>query len=154
MEMLDNYTGTSMLTNSGEIQFMENIVILNTDFAWTFPNISLYVFTNVLVLSVNLAVLLWVKVKERVLVDRMVTMDCISNILLLIMVSTALLWRLRSNNIVCAGVSFFRGYTLTLNRWETFKISGFQTDYDLKIFNKYFVVIYFDLTELTSRTKY
>ena len=114
--MVGNSTVTSMLTNLGEFYFMKNMVILNTNFPWNFLNISLYVFTNVLVLSVNLAVLLWVKVKERVLVDRMVTMDCISNIMLLIVVSTAFPWRIRSNNIVCAGVLFFRGCTLTLNR--------------------------------------
>jgi hypothetical protein len=116
--MAENITVVPFLTNLGEFQFLDNLVILNTDFPTNYLNISMFVVTIVLVLFVNLAVLLWVKVKDRVLVDKMVTMDCISNIMLLLMVFMAFPWRVRGNEIVCAGITFFRGFTLTLNRWE------------------------------------
>ena len=114
--MAENITDVILISKMGKMHFLGSSYILNQDFHINGINILIFVITVMLVLFINMAVLMWVKVKERVLVDNMITVDCISNLLLLVTVFMAFPWKFQGNLLVCAGATFFRGFTITLNR--------------------------------------
>ena len=65
-------------------------------------------------LIVNSAILLWTKVKERVLVDKMVTIDCVGNILMIGLLLLAFPIRIWKNSFVCGFFTFFRVYIVII----------------------------------------
>ena len=90
----------------------------NLNFPTNVATITCTALCILFVLVVNLCVLLWVKMKDRVLVDTMVTLDCITNLLVILVVMMAFPVRVYSNNFLCAGISFFRCMTVTMKRLE------------------------------------
>ena len=106
-----------MIALSGEpIAFTKDNLLVNQNFSHTSYNYSVVFTTGALVLIVNIVILLWMKVKERVLVDKMVTIDCIGNILMVGLLLIAYPIRIWNNSVLCGIFSCFRVYTVTLNR--------------------------------------
>ena len=99
------------------IQFLEDVVLINQNYPKSSFNIAMFSVTVTLVIVVNLMVLAWVKVKDRVLVDKMVTMDCVANIMMVGLLFLAFPCRVWSNSFLCAGIIFYRVFTITINRW-------------------------------------
>ena len=98
------------------IIFLKDILFVNQNFEHSFFNCLVISVSGAAVLMVNLAILLWIKVKERVLVDKMVTIDCVGNILMIGLFILAFPIRIWNNSFVCGLFTFFRVYTVTLNR--------------------------------------
>ena len=98
------------------IIFLKDILFVNQNFEHSFFNCLVISVSGAAVLMVNLAILLWIKVKERVLVDKMVTIDCVGNILMIVLLILAFPIRIWNNSFVCGLFTFFRVYTVTLNR--------------------------------------
>ena len=102
--------------NSEPIYFIEEIVLVNQNFPKTSFNMVIFFISVAAVLMVNLAVLMWVKVKDRVLVDKMVAIDCIANIMMVGLLLLAFPVRIWNNRYLCVGITFYRVFTVTLNR--------------------------------------
>ena len=98
------------------IIMLKDILFVNQNFENSFFNCLVILVTVAAVLIVNLAILLWIKVKERVLVDNMVTTDCVANILMVGFLLLAFPIRVWNNSFVCGIITCFRVYTITLNR--------------------------------------
>ena len=67
---------------------------------------------------VNCLVLAWIRVKERVLVDRMVLLDCAANLLCVVIVLCAFPVRVYRSGFVCIFLTFFRSYVVSIKRWD------------------------------------
>ena len=103
-----------------DLFFQEDVILVNRNFPSTLFNMIPFVVTNVTIFIVNLLVLLWLKIKENNLVDRMVALDCIANMAVVIVLFLAFPYRIWYSTYVCYGISFFRCFVLTMNRWETY----------------------------------
>jgi hypothetical protein len=105
------------LANSGQsIHFFEEVFIINQNFPKSNFIVILFGMTVVMVIFVNAVVLLWVKVKDKVLIDKMVTLDCVANILkagLLLLSFPVRIWK---NVWLCTVITFFRSFSFALNR--------------------------------------
>ena len=99
-----------------DLYFEEDAIVVNQNFPLTLFNLILFVTTNVTVFVVNLLVLLWLKIKENNLVDRMVALDCIANMAVVIVLFLAFPNRIWYSTYVCYGISFFRCFVLTMNK--------------------------------------
>ena len=62
--------------------------------------------------------LAWIRVKERVLVDRMVLLDCAANLLCVVIVLCAFPVRVYRSGFVCLFLTFFRSYVVSIKRWD------------------------------------
>ena len=102
-----------------DLYFTEDVIPVNTNFPLTLFNMVTFITTNVTVFVVNLLVLLWLKIKENNLVDRMVALDCIANMAVVIVLFLAFPYRIWYSTTICYGISFFRVFVLTLNRWDS-----------------------------------
>ena len=98
------------------VQFFENVWVINENFSRSALNISIFLLTVTMVIVVNTMVLVWVKVKDKVLIDMMVTMDCVSNILMVGLLLLAFPSRVWDNHLLCAGITFFRVFTATIDK--------------------------------------
>ena len=98
------------------LSFPEDPIRVNENFPFTLFNMIPFVTTNVTVFIVNLLVLLWLKIKENNLVDRMVALDCIANMAVVIVLFLAFPSRIWHYTSICYGISFFRCFVLTMNR--------------------------------------
>ena len=96
--------------------FKEDAIPVNQNFPLTLYNLIPFVTTNLTVFVVNLLVLLWLKIKENNLVDRMVALDCIANMAVVIVLFLAFPYRIWYSTYVCYGISFFRCFVLTMNK--------------------------------------
>ena len=98
------------------LYFQEDPIVVNENFPFTLLNMIPFVTTNVTVFIVNLLVLLWLKIKENNLVDRMVALDCITNMAVVIVLFLAFPYRIWHYTYICYFISFFRCFVLTINR--------------------------------------
>ena len=115
----NNLTNTKpiyLANNGASIHFFEDTVFINQNFPKSVVNITMFLITVTIVAVVNMMVLLWVKVKDRVLIDKMVTMDCVANIMMVGIFFLAFPCRVWSNRFLCAGITLFRVFTATINR--------------------------------------
>ena len=106
------------------LYFQEDPIIVNQNFPLTLFNLIPFVTTNLTVFVVNLLVLLWLKIKENNLVDRMVALDCITNMAVVIVLFLAFPYRIWHSTSVCYFISFFRCFVLTMNRWDRHPVVG------------------------------
>ena len=104
------------LANTGTIHFYKDVVLINQEFTKTVLHNSLFSITVIVVVMVNILVLLRVKLKDRVLIDKMVAMDCLANILMVGLLLLAFPVRIWGNSHLCAGITFYRAFTVSLNR--------------------------------------
>ena len=65
--------------NVETVNFLEDSVEINKNITKSWINITMFLVTGLLVIVVNMIVLLSVKVKDTVLIYRMVIIDCIKN---------------------------------------------------------------------------
>ena len=82
---LNNSTQIVIITMDyiGEtLYFVEETMLINKNFPITVLNLALFVSTVTIVILLNTLVLVWVKVKDKVLIDKMVTLDCVANIMM------------------------------------------------------------------------
>ena len=98
------------------LYFQEDPTPVNENFPFTLFNMITFVTTNVTVFIVNLLVLLWLKIKENNLVDRMVALDCLANMAVVIVLFLAFPYRIWHYTSICYFISFFRCFVLTMNR--------------------------------------
>ena len=99
------------------LYFQEDAILdVNNNFPFTLFNLITFVTTNVTVFIVNLLVLLWLKIKENNLVDRMVALDCVANMAVVIVLFLAFPYRIWHYTSICYFISFFRCFVLTMNR--------------------------------------
>ena len=89
------------------VQFFENVWVINENFSRSALNISIFLLTVTMVIVVNTMVLVWVKVKDKVLIDMMVTMYCVSNIMMVELLFLAFPRRVWENHLLRAGITFF-----------------------------------------------
>ena len=94
----------------------ENITYINQDFPLTRTNLAIFITNNLTVITVNVLVLIWLKLKERTLVDRMVLLDCLANIGMIGVMFLAFPVRVWGNTHLCLLITFFRCYVLVINR--------------------------------------
>ena len=99
-----------------DIYVLEDVIVINQNFPMSVLNMTLCATTVIVVLLVNVMVLVWVRVKDKVLIDKMVTMDCLANIMMVGLLLLAFPSRIWSNALLCTGITFFRSFTATLNR--------------------------------------
>ena len=70
-------------SNSTELNFSLDVgetVFVNSNWEMSLFNLVMFMTNNLTILVVNVVVLVWLKIKENTLVDRMVLLDCLSNI--------------------------------------------------------------------------
>ena len=79
-------------------------------------NLIVFLTNNLTILLVNIVVLVWLKIKENTLVDRMVLLDCLVNISTIGVMFLAFPIRVWGNSYLCLLITFFRGFVLVLNR--------------------------------------
>ena len=79
-------------------------------------NLVVFITNNLTILLVNVVVLVWLKIKENTLVDRMVLLDCLANISAIGVMFLAFPIRIWGNGYLCLLITFFRGFVLALNR--------------------------------------
>ena len=94
----------------------EQYIHINLNFPWTTLNLVMFVLNNLTVITVNVLVLIWLKLKERTLVDRMVLLDCLANIGMIGVMFLAFPVRVWGNTHLCLLITFFRCYVLVINR--------------------------------------
>ena len=97
----------------------ENITYINQDFPLTRTNLAIFIANNLTVITVNVLVLVWLKIKERTLVDRMVLLDCLANISFIGVMFLVFPVRVWGNSYLCILITFFRVFVLSLNRWAS-----------------------------------
>ena len=99
-----------------KIQFVEEAFLINKNFPKSFLNVAMFSGTVVVITITNTLVLMWLKLKDRVLIDKMIFMDCVANIGMIGMIFLAFPCRVWSNKYLCAAITFFRALIVTLNR--------------------------------------
>ena len=98
------------------LYFFEKTMLINKNFPISVLNIILFGSTVTIVILLNTLVLVWVKVKDKMLIDKLVTLDCVANIMMagvLLFMFPVKIW---SNVWLCAVITFVRVFTATLNR--------------------------------------
>ena len=98
------------------LYIFEKTMLINKNIPFSVLNLILFVSTVSIVILLNTLVLVWVKVKEKVLIDKMVTLDCVANIMMagfLLLMFPVRIW---NNAWLCIVITFFRSFTVTLKR--------------------------------------
>ena len=106
-------------SNSTELNFSLDVgetVFVNSNWEMSLFNLVMFMTNNLTILVVNVVVLVWLKIKENTLVDRMVLLDCLANISTIGVMFLAFPIRVWGNSYLCILISFFRGFVLVLNR--------------------------------------
>ena len=105
------------LANFGQsIHFFDEVLLINQNFPKTDSIVILFGMTVMMVTVVNTVVLVWVKVKDKVLIDKMVTLDCVANIMMAGVLLLAFPVRIWSNVWLCGVITFVSAFAHTLNR--------------------------------------
>ena len=91
-------------------------VFVNSNWEMSTFNLIVFITNNLTILLVNIVVLVWLKIKENTLVDRMVHLDCLVNISTIGVMFLAFPVRVWGNSYLCLLITFFRGFVLVLNR--------------------------------------
>ena len=104
------------LANFEEVLFFEEGLVVNADFETSVSHILCFLATVTIVTGVNIMALMWVKVKDKVLIDKMVTLDCVANIMMAGVLLFMFPVRIWSNVWLCAVITFVRSFTATLHR--------------------------------------
>ena len=113
------YHNISTLVTDTEVKLAfdsAQIVRINLDFPWTTVNLAAFALNCLTVLTVNAVVLVWLKMKENTLVDRMVLLDCLANISIIGVMFLAFPTRVWGSSLLCLPITFFRSFVLVLNR--------------------------------------
>ena len=94
---------------------------VNVNFNWerSVFNLLTFITNNLTILIVNIVVLVWLKIKENTLVDRMVLLDCLANISNIGVMFLAFPVRVWGHSYLCLLITFFRGFVGVLNRCPT-----------------------------------
>ena len=114
------YHNVTAYAKDKELYFdSEHYIHINLNFPWTPLNLVVFVLNNLTVITVNVLVLVWLKLKERTLVDRMVLLDCLANISFIGIMFLVFPVRVWGNSYLCILITFFRVFVLSLNRWAS-----------------------------------
>ena len=95
---------------------LNETVFVNSNWEMSSFNLVMFITNNLTILLVNIVVLVWLKIKENTLVDRMVLLDCLANISTIGVMFLAFPIRIWGNSYLCLLITFFRGFVLVLNR--------------------------------------
>ena len=119
----DFYTNIKLFSNSTEqnLSFeLKDAVHVNLNWEMSIFNLFAFITNTLTVLLVNIVVLVWLKIKENTLVDRMVLLDCLANISNIGVMFLAFPIRVWGNSYLCLLITFFRGFVGVLNRFRSF----------------------------------
>ena len=108
-------------SNSTELNFSVDLgetVFVNSNWEMSLINLVMFMTNNLTILIVNVVVLVWLKIKENTLVDRMVLVDCLANISTIGVMLLAFPIRVWGNSYLCLLITFFRSFVLVLNRFH------------------------------------
>ena len=115
----DYFTNIKTISN-GTVQNLyfnlTDVVYVNFNWEISIFNLFTFITNNLTVLLVNVVVLVWLKIKENTLVDRMVLLDCLANISTIGVMFLAFPVRVWGNSYLCLLITFFRGFVAFLNR--------------------------------------
>ena len=112
-----SFTKTVNIAHHEEsVHFLKDVLVLNQNFPKSWLNIAMFLTTVMLIGVVNIIVLVWVKVKDRLLIDKMVTMDCVANIMMIGLLLLAFPSRVWNNSFLCAVITFYRVFTTTIKK--------------------------------------
>ena len=100
-------------------------VYINSNWETSIFNLVTFLTNNLTIFLVNVVVLVWLKIKENTLVDRMVLLDCLANISNIGVMFLAFPIRVWGNSNLCLLITFFRGFVGVLNRCHKSKSSEF-----------------------------
>ena len=115
----DFYTNIKLFSKSTEqnLSFeLKDAVHVNLNWEMTIFNLFAFITNTLTVLLVNIVVLVWLKIKENTLVDRMVLLDCLANISNIGVMFLAFPIRVWGNSYLCLLITFFRGFVVVMNR--------------------------------------
>ena len=98
------------------LYFVEETMLINKNFPVSVLNLALFGSTITIVILLNTLVLVWVKVKDKVLIDKLVTLDCVANIMMAGVLLFMFPVRIWSNVWLCTVITFVRSFTATLHR--------------------------------------
>ena len=110
-----------IFSNSTEQNFSVDLgetVFVNSNWEMSLINLVMFMTNNLTILIVNVVVLVWLKIKENTLVDRMVLVDCLANISTIGVMLLAFPIRVWGNSYLCLLITFFRSFVLVLNRFH------------------------------------
>ena len=112
-------TSTSIIGTQSMILIFEanDIRNINSDFPEDLKIVTAFTFCLLLIFITNSLVFSWLKVKEYMLVDTMVMLDCFTNILVGIVLLLAFPKRIFRNIILCSVITWFRFTILYLKRY-------------------------------------
>ena len=116
MEEEENDSSSFLLPGFLSIQLSDDTRQPNLDFPANLPTVLFLVFSLLFELVANLWVLLWVKLKDRVVVDRMITLDCMANLLCIPVIMLAFPVRVYNDKLLCVGITFFRWFVISIKR--------------------------------------
>ena len=108
-------------SNSTELNFSVDLgetVFVNSNWEMSLINLVMFMTNNLTILIVNVVVLVWLKIKENTLVDRMVLVDCLANISTIGVMFLAFPIRVWGNSYLCLLITFIRSFILVLNRFH------------------------------------
>ena len=105
-----------ILEGQQSLHLCNDMRFVNLNFPINPPTILLLTFCMLFVLGVNIGVLSWLKMKERVFVDSMICLDCITNLLCIVIIFLAFPVRVYGNKLFCGAITFFRIYIMSIKR--------------------------------------
>ena len=120
----DINTNVKTYSNGTELNIFVDLtetVFVNSNWEMSTFNLIVFITNNLTILLVNIVVLVWLKIKENTLVDRMVHLDCLVNISTIGVMFLAFPVRVWGNSYLCLFITFFRGFVVTLNRFRPFE---------------------------------
>ena len=118
----DLYSNIKLFSNWTEqnLSFeLKDAVYVNFNWEMSIFNLVTFITNTLTVLLVNVVVLVWLKIKENTLVDRMVLLDCLANISNIGVMFLAFPIRVWGNSYLCLLITFFRGFVGVLNRFRS-----------------------------------
>ena len=118
-KMLNNHTAQTdvNIPSMETLLFFQDAIVINKNYPRSVLNIFMFSLSVILMVFVNILVLLRVKMKKKVLIDRMVAMDCLANIMMVGVLVLAFPSRIWNNRYLCTAITFYRVFTVTINRY-------------------------------------
>ena len=89
------------LSHFGSLHMLQNITFINQNHPKTFVNIAVFSITIIIIIFVNGLVLVRLKLKDKALIDRMITMDSVANLMMVGLLFLAFPLRIWNNRYLC-----------------------------------------------------
>ena len=104
------------LSHFGSLHMLQNVTFINQNHPQTLVNIGVFSITVLLIIFVNSLVLVRLKLKDKAMIDRLITMDSVANLMMVGLLFLAFPLRIWNNRFLCYIITFFRAFTVSINR--------------------------------------